>query len=92
MTKQEAQHALLYSGKGRELLLSKRIIDFKRVCRDQGGEIELKSQKELGQGWMECFKTFGGWGGVDLQSVSDFDNGEKDILEVDVLQSHLFFV
>lgn len=41
---------------------------------------------------MECFKTFGGWGGVDLQSVSDFDNGEKDILEVDVLQSHLFFV
>lgn len=55
MTKQEAQHALLYSGKGRELLLSKRIIDIKGVCRDQGGEIELKSQKELGQGWMECF-------------------------------------
>lgn len=33
------QHAFIYSGKVRALLLRERIIDFESVCRDQGREM-----------------------------------------------------
>lgn len=50
--KQENEHALLYSGKGRELLLSERIIDLERVCRDGGrGRLSIRVKK--------CFDKFG---------------------------------
>lgn len=49
---QENDHALLYSGKGRELLLNERIIDLERVCRDGGkGRLSIRVKK--------CFDKFG---------------------------------
>ena len=46
---QGKEHALIYSGKGRTLLLRERVIDFERVCRDGIGRLSIRAKVKLSQ-------------------------------------------